>query len=52
MATTIKQAEKVGKTVATATLGSDGSISLTFADGNEVQPSGNPWDTVLRHDTH
>jgi hypothetical protein len=51
MADAMKQAIKLGLTVTGATASSDG-WSLTFANGTEVQPSGNPWDEVLQRDTH
>jgi hypothetical protein len=49
LAAAIRQARKAGVDVSGATIGPDGSVSLTFgqpvkSDGN---CDGNPWDEVL-----
>jgi hypothetical protein len=50
MAAAIRQAERAGKAVSSATVRPDGSVSLTFANGIAPPSLANPWDEVLQHD--
>jgi hypothetical protein len=49
LAGALRAARKAGVSVAGATMGVDGSLSLTFGAPTEGN-GGNPWDVVIRHD--